>query len=473
MADISVDVAVLGAGPGGYAAAFLAADLGLTVSLIDRAENPGGVCLYRGCIPSKALLHAAETITAAREAAAFGVDFGEPEIDRERLTAWKREVVTSLTGGLGQLAKQRKIEFIHGDGSFADPQTIAITNNETINSVQFGKAIIATGSSPALPPTLSNGSELIWDSTDALDLKCLPAKLLVVGGGYIGLEMATAYAALGSEVTVVEMTKGLLPGADRDLVRVLSKALKKRLHAIKLETAVEELVDDDKGVDATLRDNEKHYTTERFDAVLISTGRRPNTQGLGLENTAVHLTARGFIEVDEKRQTAEAAIYAIGDVTGQPMLAHKASREGRVAAEAIAGQNSAYDPAAIPAVVFTQPELAWVGLTETEAKQTGRQVAVGRFPWAASGRAKTLGNVDGLTKLITDPDNGQLLGCGIVGPGAGEMIAEATLAIEMGANAEDLALTIHAHPTLSETLMESAESLFGTATHIYRPTKKH
>ena len=474
MSAVDADVAVLGGGPGGYAAAFLAADLGKNVVMIDRDVNPGGVCLFRGCIPSKALLHAAEVIRNAAEAESFGVTFGKPIIDRHKLAAWKQGVVDDLTGGLGQLAKRRGIRYLRGSGKFTSSQTMAVTTADGVATVRYAHAILATGSSPAFPPTLGTSSPQIWSSTEALELREIPAALLVIGGGYIGLEMATVYAALGSQVTVIEATDWLLPGADRDLVRILAKTLKNHLHDIRLKTAVEELRENGNssgnGIMATIRSGE-HYTQEKFDAVLIATGRKPNSSNLGLETTGVTVDARGFVQVNAQRQTTDPNIYAIGDVVGQPMLAHKASHEGRVAAEAICGKATAFDPAAIPAVVFTSPELAWVGITEDEAKAKNVAIETAKFPWGASGRAKTLGGPDGLTKLILEPGTHRLLGCGIVGPGAGELIAEATLAIEMGANAHDLALTIHAHPTLAETLMEGAESLYGTATHIFKPRR--
>lgn len=467
---INTEVAILGAGPGGYAAAFLAADLGKQVVLIDREANPGGVCLFRGCIPSKALLHAAEVIHAASAASHFGVQFGAPKIDRYQLAAWKTKVVENLTSGTGQLAKRRGICYIQGSGQFASSQALDITRSSGHVRVHFAQAIVATGSSPAFPPHLSTSSPDIWSSTEALELREIPKTLLVIGGGYIGLEMATVYAALGSQVTVVEMTDGLLPGADRDLVRVLTKAIKAQIHDIRLNTGVEELREAPQGgIIATLKNGES-VKQETFATVLIATGRKPNTAGIGLEKTKVKLE-QGFVLVNAERRSSDPNIFAIGDVTGQPMLAHKASHEGRVAAEVIAGKRSAFEPTAIPAVVFTQPELAWVGLSEGEAAQKGIAVEVGKFPWGASGRAQTLGATDGLTKLIFEPDTHRLLGAGIVGSGAGDLIAEAALAIELGANAHDIALTIHAHPTLAETTMEAAESLFGTATHIFRPRR--
>lgn len=461
-------LAVLGGGPGGYAAAFLAADLGLTVTLIDDAPNPGGVCLYRGCIPSKALLHVAKVIGDAREAEAWGVRFGAPQIDLAAVRAWKGSVVNRLTGGLGSLARQRKVTLAQGRGRFTGSHEIAVRTAGGEQRVAFDHAIIATGSRPAAPAALAIDSGRVLDSTSALELADVPGRLLVVGGGYIGLELGSAYAALGSAVTVVEMTDGLLPGVDRDLVGVLERRLRGSLAAVHTGTrvdAVEETGDD--GLAVTL--SGAAGGTERYDRMLVSVGRVPNTGNLGLEQTGVAVGADGFIEHDDQQRTGDPAIFAVGDVAGQPMLAHKASHEGRVAAEAAAGRRVAFEPQAIPAVVFTDPEIAWCGLTETEAKAHGRDVQVARFPWAASGRATTLGRPEGLTKLLVDPGTERLLGCGIAGPGAGELIAEAVLAVEMGAVATDLRLTVHPHPTLSETLMEAGEALFGTATHVFRP----
>ena len=460
-------LAVLGGGPGGYAAAFLAADLGLAVTLIDDAPNPGGVCLYRGCIPSKALLHVAKVIGDAREAEAWGVRFGAPQIDLAGVRAWKGSVVNRLTGGLGSLARQRKVTLMQGRGRFTGSHEIAVNTAGGEQRVAFDHAIIATGSRPAAPPALAIDSGRVLDSTSALELADVPERLLVVGGGYIGLELGSAYAALGSAVTVVEMTDGLLPGVDRDLVGVLERRLRGSLAAVHTGTRVEAVEETGDGLAVTL--SGAASGTERYDRMLVSVGRVPNTGNLGLEQTGAAVGADGFIEHDDQQRTGDPAIFAIGDVAGQPMLAHKASHEGRVAAEAAAGRRVAFEPQAIPAVVFTDPEIAWCGLTETEAKAHGRDVRVARFPWAASGRATTLGRPEGLTKLLVDPGTERLLGCGIAGPGAGELIAEAVLAVEMGAVATDLRLTVHPHPTLSETLMEAGEALFGTATHVFRP----
>jgi len=473
MENTTTRLVVIGGGPGGYAAAFLAADMGLAVTLVDPAENPGGVCLYRGCIPSKALLHVARLIHETAEAEAWGITFGKPRIDVDRLRQWKSEVVSGLTGGLGRLAGQRKIEHIRATAAFADSRSLILTAEDgSQGTLAFENAILATGSRALEIPLLPAGSDRIWNSKTALDLERIPKTLLVVGGGYIGLELGSVYAALGSRVTVVEMLPHLLTGADRDLVRMLTKALKGRFASILLNTTVADARVQKNGVKVTFTDETGESSGQLFDQVLVAVGRRPWTAGLDLEKAGVSLDTDGFVQVDQQCRTAADGIFAIGDVAGQPMLAHKASYEARIAVETIAGKNVAADAAAIPAVVFTDPEIAWTGLTESEAKEKKITVSVARFPWAASGRAVTLGRTDGLTKLIVDPETERLLGVGIVGPGAGELIAEATLALEMGANATDMALTVHPHPTLSETLKEAADSFHGTATHYYRPRRK-
>ncbi len=471
--SVTTQLAVIGGGPGGYAAAFLAADLGMNVTLIDLEKNPGGVCLYRGCIPSKALLHVAKLINEAEEAKKWGVDFGEPKIDIDKLREFKNGVVAKLTGGLGQLSKQRKINYINGRAEFLSSNKLSVSKIDgTAEEVIFEKAIIATGSVPAKVPGLSIDSPRVMDSTSALELNDIPEKLLVIGGGYIGLELSTVYASLGSKVTVVEMLPGLLPGADRDLVAVLDKRVKSIMENIFTETKVSELKDNGDSVTVKLEGpkiSEQHMT---FDKVLISVGRKPVTKGFGLENTKVKVTERGFISVDQTLITDDPSIYAIGDIVGNPMLAHKAAAEGKVAVEAILGHKVAFEPSAIPAVVFTDPELAWTGITETEAREKGIKVEVAKFPWGASGRATTLDRNDGMTKLIIEPETERILGVGMVGVGAGDMIAEGTLAIEMGAVVKDLELTIHPHPTLSETMMAAAEVFYGHATDMYRPKRK-
>lgn len=463
---------VLGGGPGGYPAAFEAADHGMDVTLVDAEVKPGGVCLHRGCIPSKALLHVAKLIHEAREATNWGLSFGEPKIDLEKLRDFKSGVVGKLTGGIEQLGNMRGVTMLRGRGTFVDSNTLSVDLHEGgTKELKFDKAVIATGSSPTMPKIFDIGDDRVMDSTGALNLPDVPNSLLVVGGGYIGLEMGSVYSALGSKVTVVEMLPGLLPGADRDLVKPLHDRLKKQFEAIYLKTKIESLEATDAGIVAKM-DGEAAPSELTFDRVLISIGRRPNNQGFGLENTRAELDDKGFIKINRKCQTTDPNLLAIGDVAGEPMLAHKATREARVAVEVLAGEPAEFDNVAIPAVVFTDPELAWCGLTENEAKEQGRNVKVVRFPWGASGRAQTLDRTEGLTKMIVDPETQRVLGMGIVGPGAGELIAEGVLAVEMAAVARDVAESIHAHPTLSETIMESAEATFGQATHMYRPPRK-
>lgn len=469
--DSNLNIAVIGGGPGGYAAAFLAADLGMKVTLIDREQNPGGVCLYRGCIPSKALLHVAKVIDESRHAKNWGIEFGEPKIDVARLRTFKEGVVNKLTGGLGQVAKMRKVQYVRGEASFDNSNTIRVTNGGTEEKLSFDRIIIATGSRPAVIPSLKLDSPRMLDSTSALDLADVPKTLLVIGGGYIGLELGTVYAALGSKVSVVEMTPGLLPGADRDLVLPLHKRLEKIFDSILLNTTVTAVKEEGAGIRVCFDGKDVKDREKVFDKVLVSVGRKPNSEIPGLDRTQVRVGQRGFIQASKHLQTDDPAIYAIGDVIGEPMLAHKASHEGRTAVEHIAGHKVAFEPNAIPAVVFTDPEIAWTGLTETQAQKENREIKVAKFPWAASGRAVTLDRTEGITKLVIDPSTERVLGVGIVGPGAGELIAEGTLAIEMAALAKDVALTVHPHPTLSETVMQSAEVFFGTSTDMYRPKR--
>jgi dihydrolipoamide dehydrogenase len=460
---------VIGAGPGGYAAAFQAAELGMEVTMVNAETNPGGVCLNRGCIPSKALLHIAKLIAETREAAHWGVKFAEPKIDLDRLREWKdKDVVDKLAGGVGALCKQRKVTYYVARATFIDSSSLKLEPMDGAKDVpevlQFDHAILATGSRPTIPGPFQIGDPRVMDSTGALKLEDVPGKLLVVGGGYIGLEMGSVYAALGSKVTVVEMLDGLLPGADRDLVRPLAKRLETAFEAIHLETKVESLKAEKKGIKVAL--SGKTSGEFLFDRVLISIGRRPNSEGLGLENTKVRIDEKGFVKIDRKQRTNDPKIMAIGDVAGEPMLAHKANREAKVAAEVLHGEPAEFDSVAIPAVVFTDPEIAWCGLTETQAKKEGREVKVARFPWAASGRATTLGRNEGVTKILFDPKTERVLGVGMCGVGAGDMIAEGVLAVELAATARDVAESIHPHPTLSETIMESAEVLWGQATHM-------
>ena len=467
-----IKLAVVGAGPGGYAAAFFAADLGMNVTLIDPEVHPGGVCLYRGCIPSKALLHVAKLIEEAQQAKNWGIDFPPPAIDVARLRSFKEGVVNKLTGGVGQLAKVRKVRYVQGKAALENSTTLLVSKasgeNETIS---FDKIILATGSRPAIIPTLKIDSPRMMDSTAALNLEDIPGSLLVVGGGYIGLELGSVYAALGTRVTVVEMLSGLLPGADRDLVLPLHKRLEKMFEAILLNTTVSSIREESNGLRATFEGPSVKEPEKVFDRVLVSVGRKPNSEISGLDKTQVQVGARGFIQVNKQLQTNDPAIYAIGDVVGEPMLAHKASHEGRVAVEAIAGHKVAFEPHAIPAVVFTDPEVAWAGLTETQAEKENREIKVAKFPWGASGRAITIDRPEGMTKLLVDPKTERVLGVGIVGAGAGELIAEGVLAIEMAALASDVAMSIHPHPTLSETVMEAAEVFYGTSTHVYRPKR--
>ncbi|MBY0496718.1 MAG: dihydrolipoyl dehydrogenase [Cyanobacteria bacterium] len=470
---MSHHVAVIGAGPGGYAAAFYAADLGMKVTLIDNEKNPGGVCLYRGCIPSKALLHVAKLIDESKHAKEWGIEFGDAKIDIDKLRDFKnRVVVDKLTSGLGQVAKLRKVNYIQGWASIIDPTTIKVKKGDaTEEIVNVDYMILALGSLPAKIPSLSINSPRVLDSTGALDLPEIPKSMLVIGGGYIGLELGSVYASLGTKVSVVEMTPGLLPGADRDLVRFLAQRVEKTFEKVMVSTKVTSMKADDRSVTVNF-EGEGAPKEAVYDYVLVSIGRRPNAKIDGLDRTKVKVTDKGFIETDGQRRTAEPTIFAIGDVAGEPMLAHKASHEARVAVEAIEGQKAVFEPAAIPAVVFTDPEIAWAGITEGDAEKQGLKVDVAKFPWPASGRAIAIDRVDGMTKLIIDPGTERILGVGIAGSGAGELIAEGVVAIEMGMTASDLKLSIHVHPTLSETLMEAAEVFFGQATHVYKPKKK-
>jgi dihydrolipoyl dehydrogenase len=454
-----VDVAVLGGGPGGYSAAFRCADLGLETVVIDATGRLGGACLYEGCIPSKALLHVAAVLSEAERAKEFGIDFGEPRISLDPLRKWKQErVVGKLARGLASVARGKHVEVVGGRGVFEDSTTLRIEGGDALRKIRFKHAIVATGSRPSALPGVMLVSDRLLDSTAALELPDIPDRLLVIGGGYIGLEMGTVYATLGSQVTLVEMTDGLLPGVDRDLVQPLQRRIDKLFTAVHLKTKVTALREAGGAIEADWAGQ----GTQPFDRVLIAVGRRAQSGGLGLEATRVRLADRtGFVQVDDRCRTDDPHIYAVGDITGEPMLAHRAMRQGKVAAEAIAGQPSAFDNVAIPAVVFTDPEIAWCGLSEAQAKAQGIEPKVSKFQWAASGRAATIGRSDGLTKLVADAQSGRVVGVGIVGPGAGELIAEATLAVETAALVEDVAATIHAHPTLSETFMEAAENLLG------------
>jgi dihydrolipoamide dehydrogenase len=467
----TTQIAVLGAGPGGYAAAFYAADLGMQVTLIDEEKNPGGVCLYRGCIPSKALLHVAKVVDEATHASKWGISYGAPAIDVDKLRAYKQGVVDKLTAGVGSVAKLRKVNFVQGRATITSAKTLTVKTAAGDTDINFEHLILATGSHPTKIPSLALDSQRMMDSTSALELPDVPKSLLVVGGGYIGLELGTVYATLGSKVSVVEMTGGLLPGADRDLVQPLEKRLKTLFAAIMVNTKVVKVAEEKEGIRVTF-EGDVSEKEQVFDRVLVAIGRRPNSKVPGLDKTRVKVDPKGFIETDPQRRTAEPSIFAIGDVAGEPMLAHKASHEARVAVEAIAGHKAVFEPQAIPAVVFTDPEIAWCGLTEAQAKEQNVEVEVAKFPWGALSRAITVDRPDGLTKLVLEKSTGRVLGVGISGSGAGELIAEGVLAIEMGASAEDLKMVIHPHPTLSESVMEAAEVFFGQSTHVYKPKKK-
>jgi dihydrolipoamide dehydrogenase len=466
--DVHAQVVVLGAGPGGYTAAFRAADLGLKTVLIERSDTLGGVCLNVGCIPSKALLHVARVVSEAAELAESGVTFGEPQFDVDALRSWKESVVSKLTGGLSGLAKQRGVDVITGEGRFTSPNLIEVTGADGTTTVSFEHCIIAAGSSAARLPFLPEDDPRIMDSTGALELEEVPERLLVIGGGIIGLEMATVYEALGSKITVVELLDQLIPGCDPDLVKPLHKRIEGRYEAIHLGVKVTGVEAGDDGLKVIFEGAD----AQTFDRILVAVGRRPNGAQIGAEAAGVAVDERGFIAVDAQLRTNVAHIHAIGDVVGEPMLAHKASHEGKVAAEVIAGHDVSFDARAIPSVAYTDPEVAWMGLTETQAKEDGVEYEKAVFPWAASGRALSLGRAEGQTKLLVDPQTRHVLGAGIVGVNAGELIAEAVHALEMGADAEDIGLTIHPHPTLSETLGFAAEMAEGTITDLYVPKKR-
>ena len=466
----NVHLVVLGAGPGGYSAAFYAADQGYKVTLVDASDRLGGVCLHRGCIPSKALLHVSGLMAKIRQAKDFGIDFNSPHIDLKILNEWKEGIVSKVSDGLGQLCKQRGITYVTGRGVFVNSNTIKISGSQ---SIVFDRCVIATGSRPVVPDQFVDSKSVVMDSTEALSLSSIPEKLLVVGGGYIGLEMGTVYSALGSRVTIVEFKDRLLPEVDRDLVRPLQEKLFNEFESVYLGTEVVSIRESGKSGYVTM-ESANESKEEIFDRVLISVGRRPNTDEIGIENTKVELDSNGFVKVDLKGQTSDSAILAIGDISGEPMLAHKASHEARIAIDGLKGKGGGafFEDTVIPAVVFTDPEIAWCGLTESEARKKSLKFEVAKFPWRASGRAHTLGRTEGSTKLILQPESKRVLGVGIVGYGAGELIAEGVLAINMGAKADDLSHCIHPHPTLSETIMESADVFLGTATHISKRPRK-
>ena len=469
-ADISADVVVLGAGPGGYTAAFRASDLGKNVVLVERYDTLGGVCLNVGCIPSKALLHLSEVMTEVRTLGAHGVEFGEPTLDLDKIRAFKDSVVTKLTGGLSGLAKRRKVTVVQGKGSFAGPNLITVDGPDGTKTIAFHNAIIAAGSSAVAIPTFPNDDPRLMDSTDALALDEIPGRMLVVGGGIIGLELASVFSALGTKITVVELLDQLMTGADPDLVKPFQKIVSSRYENIFTGTKVNSIEAKKKGLVVAFEGKDAP-ATDVFDRVLVAVGRKPNGNEVAAENAGVHVDERGFIPVDNQLRTNVPHIFAIGDIVGPPMLAHKATHEGKTAAEVMDGQNVVFEPATIPSVAYTDPEVAWMGLTELEAKKQNIEIRKASFPWAASGRALGIGRSEGVTKLLLDPESGRVLGAGIVGPHAGDLIAELVLALELGADAEDLALTIHAHPTLSETSAMAAEMAEGTITDLYVPRR--
>ena len=460
------EVLVLGGGPGGYTAAFRAADLGKQVVLVERYPVLGGVCLNVGCIPSKALLHSAQIIHEAEEMATHGVSFGKPEIDLDKIRGWKESVSQSLNQGLGKLAKQRKVTVIHGVGKFASANSLIVENDDGEQTVTFDNAIIAAGSQPTKIPSFPHDDPRVWDSTDALALQSVPENLLIVGGGIIGLEMATVYHALGSKISVVELMDQIIPGCDKDLVTPLQRKIKKQYDNLWLKTSVKAMEATDAGIKVTMEGKDAPESAV-FDAVLVAVGRRPNGKLIDADKAGVTVDDRGFIPVDKQGRTNISHIFAIGDIVGNPMLAHKATHEGKIAAETIAGHKAGFDALTIPSVAYTDPEVAWMGLTENQAKEQGVEYEKATFPWAASGRSLALGRNEGLTKILTDKASGRILGAGMTGPGAGELIAEAVLALEMGADATDISLTIHPHPTLSETFAFAAEMIEGTITDLY------
>jgi dihydrolipoamide dehydrogenase len=464
MDPITTEIVVVGAGPGGYAAAFYAADLGKKVILIEREKRLGGVCLNRGCIPSKALLYATHQISGAKESEHRGITFASPTVDLGKLRAWKEGILAKLGGGITQLAKLRNVQVIQGRAYFEGSQSLRVESLQGQQFINYGAAILAVGSVPAMPKAFDLGNPRIMTSTEALEIEDIPGNLLVVGGGYIGMEMGTVYAALGSKVTVVEALDNILAGADPDLAGPVVAAAKKAFKEIRLKARVLRMSTVGKQIKVEMEFDSKQVE-ELYDRVLVSVGRAPNSADIGLENTKVTLDDKGFIKVNAQQQTSDPHIYAIGDIAGGIMLAHKAHKEGWIAVETLNGQSATFENVVIPAVVFTDPELAWCGLTEAEAKDRGIKYEVAKFPWAASGRALSFDRTDGVTKMLIDPESERVLGVGICGAGAGELIAEAVLALEMGATAEDIALTVHPHPTLSETLMECAEAFYGHATH--------
>jgi dihydrolipoamide dehydrogenase len=466
------ELVIIGAGPGGYRAAYMAADLGLNVTVIDPEINPGGVCLYRGCIPTKALLHLAKIMKDATTAGEMGINFSDPDIDIEKVRAWKSDVVKKLTGGLGQLIKSRKINYIQGIARFIEPGKISVETKESgEKKISYKNIIIAAGAKPLSVPGIDLSNPLVMNSSDSLELNDMPDNLLIVGGGYIGLEMATIYNAFNIEVSIVELTDDFMPGMDKDLIAAYKKEGEKIFKDIFLKSKVTKIENSGKQLKVEFEDKNKKKFSNKYDKVLVAVGQKPNSDNLGLENTSVELDEKGFIKVNEKQQTSEKGIYAIGDVAGPPLLAHKAGYEGKIAAEVIAGKKSVNDAKAIPAVIYTEPEIATCGLSEKEAKEKNIEYKKVKFPWSASGRAVAMNAKNGFTKILIDPENERILGAGIVGKNAGDMIAELVLAIEMAATADDVALTVHPHPTLSETIMEAAEIFYGHPGHIHARKK--
>lgn len=471
MEKIKAELIVVGAGPGGYSAAFYAADRGKKVILVEQDDRLGGVCLNRGCIPSKALLHAAKLISETKEFAKNGIEFGEPRIDLNKLREWKNSILLKLSQGVSMLAQRRNVQVVRGRAYFEDSKTLRVETSEGQKFYTYDHAIIAVGSKPAMPKAFDLGNPRIMTSTEALEIEDIPETLLVIGGGYIGMELGTVYSILGSKVVIAEALPNILTGADPDLAKPVAARARKNFQEIRVSAKVKEMATAGKKIRVVMEHDGK-IKDELYDKVLVAVGRSPNHEDLGLENTLVQFDEKGFIKVNEHQQTDDPNIYAIGDIVGGAMLAHKATKEGRIAVEVITGESSAFEDIIIPAVVFTEPELAWCGLTEAEAKAKGISVEISKFPWAASGRALTFDKTDGLTKLIVEPETERILGIGIVGHGAGELIAEGVVLIEMGATVRDLAEAVHPHPTLSETLMEAAEAFYGYATHIYTRPKK-
>lgn len=468
--SLKVDVVVLGSGPGGYTAAFRAADLGLKVALVERYSSLGGVCLNVGCIPSKALLHVAKVLDEASFMESHGISFGKPTIDTHKLVEWKNSVVSKLTGGLKMLAKQRKVEVVHGVGKFTGTHTMSVAGDKAETTIEFDNAIIAAGSQSVKLPFIPEDPRVL-DSTSALELEQVEGRMLVLGGGIIGLEMATVYEALGAQITIVEMQSQLMAGADKDIVQPLAKRIKKRYENIYLNTKVTKVEAKKDGMYVTFEGEGAPDKPEKFDRILVAVGRTPNGKHIAADKAGVDVDERGFIAVDKQQRTNVEHIFAIGDIIGQPMLAHKAIPEGKVAAEVIAGMKHYFDPKTIPSVAYTDPEVAWTGMTETQAKADGIKIEKGVFPWAANGRALSLGREEGITKMLFDPETKQVIGAGIVGPNAGDLISEVALAIEMGCDAEDIALTVHPHPTIAETVAQATEAFEGSITDLYLPPK--